>query len=456
MTWLRRCPVFLAIAAAALAACVPEAQARLPRGFDTRPMSEQTHLFRAVLYECGIRPVTDGQALLDDPSSKMLIVLGANDVIDREWPGDQLQQFLAGGGSLLLASDQATSPHLSSQIGAVIAGGFFQSPPHESYRGTLTECPLLRRHRPRADGHALFHDLPASAVIATNRPSRITDWWPPVKPIAYAHGGGLFRDFVRGQFRQYNGQSVIAVVAERDSGSRLLVISDHSIFINGMMQQPDNDNYRFAYSAVQWLSENGRRKEALFHDGQLQNDFSIMHAPPLPPILPPIEAALPRINELIRDLGRENTINRAILEHVSHDAILRAAALVLTLGTMTLGIVRFLGSRRRFAARSAAKSKAPGAPASEPRVGDAGRELARQLYGELGRWDPGTASPPVIAVRGSARLRRDWARRHAALWSAAAGHSTPGSAAELRRLHAEALELRAAVGAGVVQFPPEP
>lgn len=443
----RRRRLWAILAAAALALCVPMAQARLPRSFDLRPVSDQSQLFGAVLHEAGIRPITQWQSLLTDPSSKMLIVLGANDILDREWPGDQLREFLAGGGSLLLASDQKTSEHLSGQIGARIAGVFFQSPPHASYRG-IAECPLLGRFQPR---HALFRDLPANAVVATNRPSRISDWWPPVEPVAIFAVPGHNIHFPR----FVSDQQVLAVAAERQSGSRVLVIADHSIFINGMMQQADNDNIQFAYSAIQWLSENGKRKEALFTDGRLQNDFSIMHEPPRSPALPPIEMMMPRLNDFIRKLERENVVNKAILQAVPHATILRTAALVITLAAMAAGIVRFLSSRRRFPAKVSVKSAESHSP-PDLRFGEAGRELALQLYGELGRWDPRTSAMPAIAVRGSASLRREWARRHASLWSVAAGRAAPQSASNLRQLHAEALALRDAVGSGVVHFPPEP
>ena len=64
-----------------------------------------------------------------------------------------------------------------------------------------------------------------------------------------------------------------AVGAQLAGGGRLLVLADHSIFINDMMLQTDNDNIPFAFNVVRWLTDAGngqRRTDVLFYDdGQI-------------------------------------------------------------------------------------------------------------------------------------------------------------------------------------------
>jgi len=50
--------------------------------------------------------------------------------------------------------------------------------------------------------------------------------------------------------------------------------ADHSVFINAMLVQNDNQNAVFAYGCVDWLTENGKRKHVLFiNEGHLQSRF---------------------------------------------------------------------------------------------------------------------------------------------------------------------------------------
>ena len=65
--------------------------------------------------------------------------------------------------------------------------------------------------------------------------------------------------------RLCHGLSRVHEAAARPE-SRVLVLSDQSVFINGMMLQPDNDNFDFAYNCVNWLTGPGQRKQVLLLD----------------------------------------------------------------------------------------------------------------------------------------------------------------------------------------------
>ena len=56
----------------------------------------------------------------------------------------------------------------------------------------------------------------------------------------------------------------------------ILLIPDHSVFINSMMLQTDNGNSRFAQNAVRWLTNDGTRRRVLFlADGEVIPRFAV-------------------------------------------------------------------------------------------------------------------------------------------------------------------------------------
>jgi hypothetical protein len=432
MTRRRRRPVLAAVAAlAALAVALPAA-ARAPVWADLRPFSEQTQFFRAVLHELGIQPISSLQKWSENATGRMVIILGGNAQVDRLLPGDELRQFREAGGAILFASDQPTSAHLSNQLGGVgIEGPFLRAQPSECYRGTLEDCPLVREHRRGATRHPIFRDLPESAVIATNRPGRISVWWTPLAPVARISTlSGSFNDRVGGRWRIYPNQAVLAVAGEYPSGGRLLVVADHSLFINGMLQQPDNDNLLFAMNVVRWLSEDGKRTEALFLDsGMIQPSFrSVDVQAPLPP-LPPLDNLLPRVNSFIRAIEQEDALNKALLQMVPHASWLRGAAVALTVGLISAGVFRFLGSRHRAETRKAKPALMNTDARGSAHIGSSGssghldsfrhvefearsaaRDLARAAWEDVGVPVTGGAAP-AATVAGGWFARRHWQRR---------------------------------------------
>src|SRR5262249_1607606 len=67
---------------------------------------------------------------------------------------------------------------------------------------------------------------------------------------------------------------------------KILVIADHSIFINNMMQLNDTGNAEFANRCINWLKgDNSERNEVLFYeDGQVKSlEIELKRLPALPP-----------------------------------------------------------------------------------------------------------------------------------------------------------------------------
>src|SRR4029079_11442952 len=120
----------------------------------------------------------------------------------------------------------------------------------------------------------------------------------------------------------------------------VFVLADHSIFINDMMSQEDNDNPYFAHNVVRWLTEDGKRKELLFYeDGEIVRPFDVPLAYPPAPPMPPLEALVPLFNAAVADLERQNAFNQVLLDMTGGPRpILRTIAFILTLGLILFGL----------------------------------------------------------------------------------------------------------------------
>lgn len=421
---------------------------------ETRPRDEQTLFFRAVLRELGAQPITDFDALSHSPDKKVLIALGPTNVLNGLATGGKLRRFLTEGGAVLIASDQGMSRNLSNQTGAVIDGRLYTGRHDDVYRDNLIECPLLhevrRKERP-TEPHPIFRDMPSNAVIATNRPSLLFDWNRGDNYRQIAVIGAPLATDLRGPTIQ--GYRTFGVVGEFPKGGRLLVLADHSIFID-MMVQPDNHNLDFAFGALRWLTEDGKRTEVLMIDNDtIQTNFNVsLVRPPMPP-MPSIQDLLPIISQGISEFQREDRINKMIQRAVPHSTLMRNTVLILTLVLLAAGSYCFLHSRHRNDSRP--RPAAPTGESSGPMVSsyaDSARELATEVFREFNPTPLASVDPPRAIIRGSERDRRDWQAQIQKLWSIARGADAPNSAASLQRVHVDCQAVRTAIAAGVVQF----
>jgi hypothetical protein len=302
--------------------------------------------------------------------------------------------------------------------------------------------------------HPIFDSLPPNATIATNRPSVISDLGISsfLTPIAVIRSpdGSFNLDIAALKRIEFPNECLLGAARQSALGSRLLVLADHSIFID-MMMQPDNNNLEFAFGVARWLTDDGKRTGVLLmENGTIHSTFDVtLVRTPLPPI-PPIESLLPIISRRVAALERENVVNRIIQRSVDHSTIMRFTMLALTVGLLAYAAFRFLNIRQRFDARP---KKAATPVETESNLNEAGRELALAAFLDLGQDAAAPSAVPVFAVRGGWGESRSWRKRIRYLWDVAAGSAPPISADELRHIHAELIELRSAAAAGVVQFP---
>ncbi len=358
-------------------------------------------VFRHVLHGHRLKPITTIDELAVDPSQTMVIILGNPRILEDALGPLELTDFGQRGGNILIATDFEYQGFGVKVIGKKIV----QSDTTAAYGGDV-RCPFLpytalglSASDPRE--HPLFTGL--NKGIATNCPSH-------VEIVEAQWSLGHLLDFpkdvsrdppsreqgVRGRSHR-NGYGYMAGSSKfASAGGRVLVIAGHGIFLNGMMLQPETDNFAFTNNAVRWLQEGEkgqtRTKALLVVDGEIIDNFDANLSPPLPPI--PLPAAR-MVNRLLRGLEDERFFQR-VLSHALQGNWNRLLAIFL--GVATLALVLY-GAKKLLQGRHTAETTVPimvGAPVLIDVVTPA---LARHRQAMLGKNDYGELATTLI---------RDW------------------------------------------------
>jgi hypothetical protein len=460
--------------------------ARQPR---RPPFTEDTHVFRRILFDFNFTALKDvRQQLATDPADTVIVILGDTTWISRQGAG-WLPAFVEKGGALLVATDRPPNREVSNELfevaGVTITGMSVRcSDEGAGYRG-LDYCPLLRpvsNARP-----ALFRDPRRGETtalrVATNLPSFLqqrertlpgqvqmlaflpTPWYSPAWPNR----------------RQVLLSLLFAVGGERGPG-KVLVLADHSIFINEMMLPPDNGNVEFTYNCLDWMrgKADGRRTKVLFfEDGRVRTDFDVpLKSVPIDPAqLPGLlyanrnELAVGVEQELVR-LENRNAHNEGLMGFLADMGLtpdrLEQYAIVL-LSVLLVGFAGYrLLSRGRHRAEPAVLPlvravalHVPAAPLLEQRrqalvrggnVWEAARGLARQWFASAGGPSP-PPRPPRVFVEGGRWEQWLMRRRVRRLWRLAYDPSPVRvSLRALRRLFGELEELSVALANGSLRL----
>src|SRR5262249_461620 len=149
---------------------------------------------------------------------------------------DVVKNFLEAGGSLLVATDRPMLDGWTGLFAVTVAGVYLQIHPASAGYGGSPDCPFVKvlpgNHLP------IFEGL---KEIATNKPSYL------VLADQNPRGFRALAGFHDGCWTQTGGpldqrEAFFAVAKEWPSGGRVLVLADHSVFINAMMLG-DNDNF---------------------------------------------------------------------------------------------------------------------------------------------------------------------------------------------------------------------
>jgi hypothetical protein len=498
----RALAVALSLAAALAAAPAAPAQ-RQP---ESNPFNEGTHAFRHMLYEAGrknLTPLHDVSAV-GDPSGTLIVVLGDPSPLkglDRRLGG--LESFVKKGGALLVATDYATPQELGTSFGVGVSGDFVAlgDGDPDAWRGRGT-CPFVEPV-PGADPPLFQPHLPlgrgvAPPRVASNRPShlRVARFGTPLDRLATlppnvhveASGKRADQDFAYGL--DYSGTS-----------GRVLIVADHSVFINVMMLQTDNGNLDFGYRCADWLMARpgsvGRepRDQVLYYeDGTVKTDFNIpLKDLPMPP-LPPPDTLMGILDELhameeegtfvemegkFAQMERNNHANRMI-QDVAKEAPLwegskpevklwTLAVIAVSVGLGVYSVVRLGAFRHRpeSAGPLLTDLLARQAPAGvvlaqrqeeqlrDGNLWEAARDLARQLFAGAGVMPDAGPLPPVIDVSGGWWQRWRTRLRWRQLWRLARSpRPVRVSPRGFARLAGRVRALRAALAGGTVRLVP--
>lgn len=472
-------PALRRLALACLAACLLAGTAQAQPGRPQRPaFREGTQAFRHLLKTLGLQPLTAPEQLGEAPERKLLILLGETDVLGT-WDLD-LDAFVRRGGAVLIATDRPTHPAIALAFGYRVSGGRVMTQPEGklAYRES-PECPILI---PTLLGNKLlFKGLRA---VATNRPSTLDQ-------VSQARSRGLvplagfpISSWVEGQVLPGRILNLFAVGGDREDG-RVLLLADHSVFINDMLLRPDNDNALFAFQCIRWLTGEGQRTEVLFvEEGLTQTSFDVpLEDPGLGP-LPPLDVFVPVVNRAVKGLEDEGIFTRIFENHLNQVTPLRflqSVVLLATLAMICYGFLRLGQARHRtepgapLLATALVRAVPVGAALEQRQqallhagnVWEAARAVARQRFeaalGPRGTeaalaWASATLVPPPLAVRGSWWRRWVARRRVERLWRLAFGDTpvrvTPR---QLARVRAEMDQIQAALANGSLRIDlPEP
>jgi len=265
---------------------------------------------------------------------------------------------------------------------------------------------------------------------------------------------------------------IAGTLTAADDPGKALVIAGHGLFTNGMLLQPDNDNFEFAVSCLRWLGDgpDGKRRHVLFVvDGDAIQSFDGSLKPPLPPISVP---TIQLVNQLLHGLEREGFFVQLLRDNFDVRVAARLTIMLLTVLLLLYGAKKLTEQRHRSEA-GAALLLGPYAPVVVPSpllhqrylsqvqhdaLWEEGRALARQWFAAMevmpfAAWNQAAAAPPEIETDGGWWARRRLRHEVDRLWQLARGLKPATlSWRELVRLTQALQALNRAVEQGHLRF----
>jgi hypothetical protein len=402
MRRLRRRTLSCVAALLALLAAAPAVPAQRPGQAAPGNFAFGTHVFRRLLFDLKLDPLKGFEQLGEDPADTLLVVLGDTSCLERgdaEWLG----AFIEDGGAVLVATDLRTSTRgpVAKAAGVWVPGVSFVSLHGQAYRDQPF-CPFLVRGK---DASPDLFAGPRAEQVATNAPSCLftlrRSLPGSLQPLAWLPAGSAPERGGRGIVIMVGGDQAVgplfAVGGERGKG-RVLVLADHSIFINQMMLPEDNGNLEFASNCLDYLrgERDARRHRVLFvEDGRARTDLEV----PLKegPLLPPgaTRAIAAAADKALAGMEEHNAFNRGVWDWLGSSE----SALRLALGVGTVLLLAYLGYCLTVRARHRPELQVPllaRAVEGHTPAGTLLEQRGREAVGTGNLWE---------AARG---LARDW------------------------------------------------
>jgi hypothetical protein len=415
-----------------------------------------TEVFRAILAQLGMKPLRSLEDLKTDPKHTVLIAFRGAEARGKPEPLDNvpngLRQFVEKGGAVLVATDERTEGQWARAFGVEVNGAKIRATDdtgHEKCYKRNPVCPYLEEAN-AGQTPDLFHvspqmqaNLPSQrrertqlTEVATNRPSflRPAASWTRLAKISTPCR--VLVPIGQKEPPPLQGPLIIAQSQyDNNSHGKILVIADHSIFINEMLLpvagQGENDNLAFTLNTLDWLiaGPDGTRNRVLFIDqtGDIKTDFTSL-LQQLPPPIPSLDN-LPEFLQFLwdnRDKAStvvaameqsgvfqeiEGHMDEFVLNHIDFWYIMRALLVLGMIAILVVSCRRMLASRFRFAKAAPRLSLAlnrfrPRGSMLDQRLRgslrggqcyEAARIRARQLFADV-EWTPaleGVPSPKV-------------------------------------------------------------
>jgi hypothetical protein len=495
--------------------CVLLLPAPLPAQDDDNAFRVGTHVLRVLMHHRKLRPLEDWQRLTDNPAQSILVFLGRP--TDRDginalarFPRGTLFNFVNDGGAVLVATDhRLENRDLMRLCGHFPQGARVSAWPPEGawvpapewqretniddrflYRGRqagLRDC-IVVNPEPKAAPTLFWNDLGRQHLalkVVTNRSTYLQGlrFFPnPVSVLARFPPGCYYSD--RSFLPRGDTPPAFAVSAEVGAG-RVLMLADHSVFINEMLLQEDNNNLDFAYKTIEWLRE-GKRTSVLFvEDGEIQTEFNV----PLRPQENPLQELQRRAALLVQELTRKsdeehrqtNYLNHAIINFLndvpgrfifgrsSGDNFVKMLVLLAGIAAAVFGFSRLVRASQRgepgvpLFANLVGRQRSTVSPLvlrqraaiSDDDLREIGREAAREWFASLpgAPQDEASRHPPRVEAAGGWWHARKLRLEVLDLWRLATGTDPPQLTHRLfRRLLTRLERLRAAVEAEEIKI----
>jgi hypothetical protein len=446
---------------------------------------EGTQALRRILFTREMKPLAGFRDLGESPSKSIVIILGDTGAV-RRLPGG-LGRFLERGGAVLVASDRGVADWLVRWEFDRVAGVGLSSDTVvctdlNSCYHRLEYCPWVE---PVPDAEpALFRSPENNAReplrVATNMPSELRvrrdDLRPGVRRLAFLPASCRYDKPGRRHDPRMVVEHPLFMVGGEVGAGRLLVLADHSVFINEMMLRPDNGNIEFADNCLAYLRGDGRDRVLFVEEGQVRTDFDV---PMMKLKVPPGEVAkalferrdwlVAQANRMIANFEDENDLSRMTIGAAERNGVPARDLGTWLLLALTVLLLAYLGYRLGTRGRQQPEPAAPplqaalarSVPASaltEQRhqaqlraanLWEPARELARRWWAARGLIADGPQ--PTVAARGG--WWQGWRRRRlvAWLWRLASGERPCRvSLVAFRRLQADLAGLSAALANGAV------
>ena len=336
---------------------------------------------------------------------------------------EELAWLLAGGGSLLIATDRTTG-RLLPELPVRVQAGPVEVTPESAYGG-VTACPIVD-----------YWESSSPLYLGVRRLAFNCPGFLGGVDSRQAHGAWLLTG---GSIRGAQLDMPLPLVAGRQVGSgRLLVVADQSIFSNEMILELDN--LVFASNCARWLggrSRHSERRALWFEGGQSIENW----------LDPRFETGkwesnagaglIGLVNEVIAGLEDEDVLNELLRrnQHRLRRDVLHQLTILLPSGLLFLLLCWWLlrARRRSPPPEPSTVLTAPMVPSAslleERRLAvlamgeylDPACQLAREVFAATlaGNGLPDTM--PALTVKGGFYRRWKWRRRLRRLWHLAKG-----------------------------------